>query len=113
MLFRSNARKSACLARNFDHVGSAGACEDFTNDETFPSVSKPFRNFFWSETERRDSSTRVALNASIAFTISVSDFAETEQTPLHALAIFGAFSVTGALAAFVDFVISSLSIRYR
>jgi len=45
----------------------------------------------------------VALRFSIAFTISVSDFADVEHTETHADMSFGALITTVDFGAFVDF----------
>jgi fructose-specific phosphotransferase system IIC component len=46
----------------------------------------------------------VALRFSIAFTISLSDFAEVEQTLDQAVTIFGALTITTGAFFDVDFV---------
>jgi hypothetical protein len=99
------ARKSACRARNFERVGSAGTWDDLTKDETCPPSSKPLMNRLRSATDRRDSRIMVALRFSIAFMISLSLFAEVEQTALHAVTIFGALITTAVFAVFFAVVV--------
>ena len=55
---------------------------------------------FWSLTDKRLSSTIVADRFSIALIISLSDFAEVEQTEVHAEVSFGALIVIVFFAVF-------------
>ena len=59
-------------------------------------------NFFWSFTDKRLSRTIVAERFSIALMISLSDFAEVEQTETHADVSFGALITT---VFFTDFAV--------